>query len=162
MFVEGRSPIPCLAEALCVLCGKINRRFIPHNLPEWAYVCQPTVDFMRAGPHSHGWVRALGLLTAACAATIVGDLLRSVAEAGFVRRAGSSHCDARLPQALFLPPPSRQHELGVLSCDARRRGELRPCISPAPRSGYPADEMTDATATPRRIIVHDRRSQSDQ
>ncbi len=52
---------------------------------------------------------AWGLFAAACAATMSADLLRSVAEERFVRRAGLSRCDARLPQALLLPPPSRQH-----------------------------------------------------
>ena len=138
------------------------RRLIPHNLSNGYHPCRPRAGCVRSRQHSLDCLGYGNFFAAACAATMLGDLLRSVAEAGFVRRAGSSRCDARLPQALFLPPPSRQHELGVLSCDARRRGELRPCISSAPRSGYPADEMTDATATPRRIIVHDRRSQSDQ
>jgi hypothetical protein len=50
-----------------------------------------------------------GTFTAAYAATMVGDLLRSVAEAGFVWRAGLSLCDARQTQALSLPSPSRPH-----------------------------------------------------
>ena len=58
--------------------------------------------FSRLGRH-------VGTFAAACAATMVGDLLRSVAKAGFVRLAGLSRCDASLPQALFLPPPSRSH-----------------------------------------------------
>ena len=93
--------------------------------------------------------------------SMLGDLLRSVAEASFIRRAGSLRCDARLPQALFLPPSSRPY-MGMLPYDARRRGELRPSILSAPRSGIPAGEMTDAPASPRRTIVHDRRSRSDQ
>ena len=45
--------------------------------------------------------------TVPCGATMVGDLLRSVADAGFVRRAGLPLRGARLTQALLLPPPSR-------------------------------------------------------
>ena len=53
--------------------------------------------------------RHVGTFAAACAETMVGDLLRSVAKADFVSLAGLSRCDARLPQALFLPPPSHSH-----------------------------------------------------
>ena len=41
-------------------------------------------------------------------------------------------------------------------------GNSRPCISPAPQSGNPAGEMTDASAPPCRIIVHYRRLRSNQ
>ena len=58
--------------------------------------------FSRLGRH-------VGTFAAACTATMVGDLLRSVAKAGFVRLAGLSRCDASLPQALFLSPLSRTH-----------------------------------------------------
>ena len=58
--------------------------------------------FSRLGRH-------VGTFAAACAATMVGDLLRSVAKAGFVMLAGLSRCDASLPQALSLPPISRTH-----------------------------------------------------
>ena len=63
----------------------------------------------------------MGTFAAACAATMSGDLLRSVAEERFVRRAGLSRCDARLPQALLLPPPSRQHNGLEGMQDSQRR-----------------------------------------
>ena len=58
--------------------------------------------FSRLGRH-------VGTFAAACAATMMGDLLRSVAKAGFVRLAGLSRCDASLPQAFFLLSLSRTH-----------------------------------------------------
>ncbi|MBP5544510.1 MAG: hypothetical protein ILM98_10575 [Kiritimatiellae bacterium] len=94
-----------------------------------------------------------GTFTAAYAATMLGDLLRSVAEAGFVWRAGLSLCDDRQTQALSLPSPSRLHGERVTTWWRGGAGDWRPCISPAPRSGNPAGEMTGTPAPPRRKIV---------
>ena len=70
-----------------------------------------------AGEAAFAWLSvSQRLFTAACAATIGGDLMREGGGAG----------------------------------------ESRPCISPAPRSGNPAGEMTDAPTPTRRkssIIV---------
>ena len=84
---------------------------------------------------------------------MVGDLSRSLAKAGFVWQAGLSLCDARKTQALFLPPPSRPHREKVTTQLRGGAGEFCPCISPAPRSGNPAGEMTDTPAPPRMKIV---------
>ena len=76
---------------------------------------------MRAGPHSHGLARAWGLFTAACAATMLGDLLRLVAEAGFVRRAGTAIA-------------SQRHIFGNASRIVRRLAAMRRSVSAGMRT----------------------------
>ena len=111
---------------------------------------------MRERRHLHGCLSHRDFLLRLAPRRLGAILCAKAAEAVFASRAGSSLRDARLSQALFLPPPSRPHA----ECVTRRRrvgaGESRPCISPAPRSGNPAGEMTDAPTPTRRkssIIV---------
>ena len=110
-----------------------------------------------AGEAAFAWLSvSQRLFTAACAATIGGDLMREGGGSG-LRQSGRIVASRRPPVASPLTSAaSRPHA----ECVTRRRrvgaGESRPCISPAPRSGNPAGEMTDAPTPTRRkssIIV---------
>ena len=131
-------------------------RLIPHFHLNEICPCRLWPELMRERRHLHGCLSRRDFLLRLAPRRLGAILCAKAAEAVFASRAGSSLRDARLSQALFLPPPSRPHA----ECVTRRRrvgaGESRPCISPAPRSGNPAGEMTDAPTPTRRkssIIV---------